>query len=177
MTRLSEIPEETLKEIQDFVKRNKGVIPVTTTPTEDGTKIETLPEAVEKKFGYKLSPSQIYDLQRGTKTYKVKVDMETVRELERTYGNVGAGIKKVLKFYKTSMLPEHLRKPHEALVSKEKLTASELEEVLAPFVKESREAWKIVGELSRLGFMRRDKEGNYIFSRFRRDPFLEFLLK
>jgi len=54
MTRLSEIPEETLKEIQDFVKRNKGVIPVTTSPTKDGTMIETLPEAVEKKFGYKL---------------------------------------------------------------------------------------------------------------------------
>jgi len=177
MTRLSEIPEETLKEIQEFVKRNKGVIPVTTTPAEDGMRIETLPEAVEKKFGYKLSPSQIYDLQRGTKTYKVKVDMETVRELERLYGNVGAGIKKVLKFYKTSVLPEHLRKAHEALVSKEKLTADEVVEVVLPFVKNDQEVWKVVGELSRLGYVRRDRAGNYIFSRFRRDPFLEFLLK
>ena len=173
MVRLSDIPENVLKEIEKFVREKKGEVPVTTSPREDGSMIKTLPDLVEEKFGYRLSPSQIYDLQRGAKTYRVKVDIETVRELEEHFGSVGKGIKQMLKFYSAQRLPPHLRKPHEVLLKKEKISPSEIEELLLPFVKESREVWKIVGELSKLGYITRDKEGNFVISRFRRDPVAE----
>ena len=173
MTRLSEIPEDMLKEIEKFVKEKKGEVPVTTSPREDGSRIKTLLDLVEEKFGYRLSPSQIYDLQRGAKTYRVKVDIETVRELEEHFGSVGKGIKQMLKFYGAQRLPPHLKEPHRVLLEKGEVSPAEVEELLLPFVKESREAWKIIGELSRLGYVTRNEKGNYVVHKFRRDPVAE----
>ena len=177
MVRLSDIPEDVLKEIEKFVREKKGEVPVTTSPKEDGSRIKTLPDLVEEKFGYRLSPSQIYDLQRGEKTYRVKVDMETVRELEERFGSVGKGIKQMLKFYGPQQLPPHLKEPHEVLLEKGELSPAEVEELLLPFVGESREAWKIIGELSKLGYVSRDEKGNFIIHKFRRDPVAELFLR
>ena len=176
MVRLSDIPEDILKQIEQFVKEMKNKVPVTSSPREDGSKIETLPDLVEKKFGYRLSPQQIYALQKGVRTYRVKLDIETIRELEERFGSVGKGIKEMLKFYKGQKMPEKLRKPYEALLKKGELTPEEVEEVLLPFVKESREAWQIIRELARLGYVTRDRSGKYIVHRFRRDPILELAM-
>jgi len=169
MVRLSDIPEETLKEIEKFVRENKMKIPVV-------SKGENLVDLVEKRFGYRLSPSQIYSLQRGQKTYRVKLDIGTVRELEERFGSVGKGIKEMVKFYKGQKIPDRLKEPYKALLNKGVLKSDEVEEVLLPFVKDSKEAWKIISELSRLGYVTRDKNGNFVIHKFRRDPLIELMM-
>ena len=176
MVRLADIPPDVLKKIEQFVKEYKRVYPVTSRPKEDGTTIKTMVDAVEEEFGYRLSPSQIYALQKGEKTYRVKLDVEAIQQLEKEFGSVSKGVKEVLKFFKAQKIPNHLKKPYEALLQKGELTPAEVEEVLLPFVKESREAWRIVGELSRLGYITRDRKGKYIVHKFRRDPVLELMM-
>ena len=171
MVRLSDIPEKVLAEIEKFVKEQKGKVPV----TSQGD-IETLPDLVEKKFGYRLSPSQIYTLQKGEKTYRVKLDIETIRELEEKFGSVGAGVKKLLKYYGKQKLPPKLREPYKVLASKGELTPPEIEELLLPFVKESREVWTIVRDLAKHGYLTRSKDGKYIVHKFRRDPAIELIM-
>lgn len=181
MVRLSDIPEKVLAEIEKFVKEQKGKVPV----TSQGD-IETLPDLVEKKFGYRLSPSQIYTLQKGEKTYRVKLDIETIKELEERFGSVGAGVKKLLKYYGKQKIPDRLREPYRVLLKEDKrkrkanegdgLTPEEIKSLLKPFVQNEQEAWKIITELGRLGYVSRNKEGNYIIHEFRRDPVVELLM-
>jgi hypothetical protein len=176
MVRLADIPKETLEQIQRFVQENKRKYPVTSSPKDDGSRIKTLVDIVEEKFGYRLSPSQIYALQKGYKVYRVKLDVDVIRELEERFGSVSKGLRQMLKFYKSQQIPPHLKEPYKVLLQKGELTPAEVEEVLLPFVKESREAWKIIAELSRLGYVTRDKNGNYIVHKFRRDPFVELAM-
>ena len=177
--RLSDIPEDTLKQIERFVKENKKVYPVTSAPKEDGTRIKTLVDIVEEKFGYRLSPAQIYALQKGEKTYRVKLDPETIRELEDRFGSVGKGIKQMLKFFGKQQLPPHLREPYRALLKADKgygLSPSEIEEILKPLVREEQEVWKIIQELGKLGYVTRNKKDRYDIHKFRRNPLIELSL-
>lgn len=167
--RLSDIPPDVLEQIQKFVREKKKEIPV----TSKGGK--TLVDVVQEKFGYRLSPSQIFALQKGERKYCVTVDVEAIRELEKEFGSVSKGVKEIVKFFKISQVPEHLRKAHEILAGKE-LTADEIEELLLPIVGDSREVWPIVRELSSYGFVTRNRDGKYVVHRYRHDPFLSIFL-
>jgi len=177
MPRLSDIPPETLKQIEQYVKEMKGKVPVTSAPKPDGTKIKTLVDLVEEKFGYRLSPSQIYSLQKGERIYRIKLETDVVIELEKKFGSVGKGVKEVLKAYKAGRVPAHLEQPYRVLLRKKELTSREIEELLEPFVEESdlwNSAWDIIRELAKHGvvFKQGDK---FVVSTVRRDPLAELL--
>jgi len=172
MVRLKDIPKEKLEEIAEFVRKMKGKIPV----TSKGGK--SLVDLVEEKFGYRLSPQQIYALQKGYRTYRIKLDVDTIIKIEEEFGDVSKGIKQLLKFYREqTTLPDHLKKPHKALLEKgEELTIDDIKEVLlGKFAKDEREMWNLVAELCKLGYIRRIGNKFYIY-KFRRDPLLEFFL-
>ena len=171
MVRLKDIPEETLKEIERFIKENSDKYPVWNDTEENLVKL------IEKKFGYKLSPSQVYALRKGEKTYRIKLDIEAIRALEEEFGSVSAGIKKLLKYYKTIQLPSHLKKYHKALLSKgNELTSEEIVEALKPLCKDENEIWRIVGELRKRGYIDRDRKGKYIIHEVGIDPMLQIAL-
>jgi hypothetical protein len=176
MVRLSDIPPEILEEIRKFALSKRKEVPVTSKPRPDGTRIKTLPDLIEEKFGYRLSPSQVYTLLKGERKYTLRLDVETIRDLEEQFGSVSRGIKQLLKFYKGHRVPRHLREPHRVLVQHSPLTAQEVEELLAPFVKDRSEVWKIIGELSRLGYVSRDRDGKYVVTEYPRDPIAALVL-
>jgi len=166
MPALNKIPKEKLIEIEKFVQEMKNKVPV----VSDG---ENLVDLVEKKFGIRLSPNQIYKLQRGIKTYRISLPMHVAEKLKREYGSVGEGIKKIAKIYSglSPDIPEHLREPYEILLKKKVVKISEVEDVLKDFD----DPWGIIKELARLGLVYRDKD-EFVISRFKRDPILEFFL-
>jgi len=176
MVRLSDIPPETLEEIRKFALSKRKEVPVTSRPKPDGTRIKTLPDLIEEKFGYRLSPTQVYTLLKGERKYTVKLDVDVIRELEEQFGSVNKGLKKTLQFYKRHRLPPHLRKYHRALLAKSPLTWREVEEALRPLVEKEEDIWKIVGELTRLGYISRDKDGRYVVTEFPRDPIAALVL-
>jgi len=173
MVRLSDIPPETLEEIRKFARENKKKYPVTTRYKGE---VKTMGEAIEEKFGYRLSPTQVYTLLKGERKYTVKLDVDVIRELEEQFGSVNKGLKKMLQFYKKHRLPPHLRRYHRALVANSPLTWQEVEEALRPLVEKEEDIWKIVGELTRLGYISRDKDGKYVVTEFPRDPIAALVL-
>jgi len=168
MVRLSEIPPTTLKKIEQFVKEMKGKVPVV-------SKGENLVDLVEKKFGYRLSPSQIYDLQRGYKTLRIKVDVDALRELEKEFGSISKGIKEVLKLYKQTNIPPHLKKYHEVLKRKEEWTLEEIMEELLPLCDyDEQKVYKIIGELGSYNVVHRVGK-KFVVYRVPVNPLLKYL--
>jgi len=171
MVRLKDIPEETLKEIEKFIKENSDKYPVWNDAEENLVKL------IEKKFGYRLSPSQVYALRKGEKIYRIKLDIEAIRALEEEFGSVSAGIKKLLKYYKTIQLPPDLKKYHKALLNKGKeLSPDEIVETLRPLCEDESKIWKIIGELRKRGYIDRDRKGKYIIHEIGLDPMLQIAL-
>ena len=171
--RLSEIPEEKLKEIIKFLEENKKNYPVTTSPNGK-VKVKTLPELVKERFGVELSPNQIYTLLRGYKTVRVKIDGEALRQLEEAFGDVSSGIKAVLSSVKTKV-PEELKpavlKLSEASKSRA-LTWQEVVDILRSLGYQ--DPAKVVGELFGYGLGERDGDG-YRFYRVALPKGLEIL--
>ncbi len=167
MVRLSDIPKDKLLEIEKFVQEMKGKVPVVSEGEND------LVRMVKEKFGVELSPSQIYKLQKGVKTYRVSLPLHVVEKLKREYGSVGEGIKQLVKIFDhmTPNIPENLRKPYELLLSRRTVSVQEVEELLKDFGN----PWDILRELSRLGLVRRVGDKFEIY-KYRRDPLLEFFM-
>lgn len=149
MPRLSQIPEEKLEEIAKFVKEMKGKIPIKSQGDVD------LVREVEKRFGVKLSPSQISMLQRGYKTYKVKLPVDVARRLEEEYGDVSKGLLQVAREVEAAMEepPKHLKKALEALRGRE-MPLREAEEALRGlgYV----DVHSVIGELCKLGYAKQE---------------------
>lgn len=168
MVRLSDIPPSILKQIERFVKENKGKIPV----VSEG---ENLVDLVEKKFGYRLSPSQIYDLQRGYKTIRVKLDVDLVREIEKEYGSLGKGLRQLLNIYKSAQLPDKLKMYHDILKRKEEWTLDEIMDVLKPLCEDEQEVYKVIGELCKYNVVQRVGDKYKVF-KIPVDPILRYFL-
>jgi len=167
MVRLADIPDNVLKEIEKFVKEMKGKYPVVSNDPE-----KSLVTLVERKFGYRLSPQQIYTLQRGERRVSIKVDVEAIKELEEMFGSVSKGIKEVLKLYKSAKLPDHLKPYHRKLLEKGEVSPDEIPQILGV---DDKKAWKIMGELCSLGYAMRVKDKFKIF-RIPVDPVLMYFM-
>ena len=166
MVRLSEIPREKLEEIERFVRENKAKYPV----VSEG---ENLVDMVEREFGVRLSPQQIYRLQRGIHTVRVSVPVDVAEELERRYGSVGAGIKKVLGMAREMMEepPARLRPAWEALRGRT-LSYHDAVKAIADLGYEDPD--RVIGELFRLGYGVNER-GRLRFLEARRPPELALL--
>jgi len=164
MVRLSDIPKEDLEKIIRFIKEHEKEYPVWNDTEFNLVKL------IEKEFGYKLSPAQVYSLRRGEKIYRIKLDVEAIRELEREFGSVSKGVKEILKIYKTSRLPEHLKEYHKKLLQRGEVDIRDVPDVLGV---DYDEAWKIIGELSKYGYVQRVGDKFKVF-RFPVDPVLSF---
>jgi len=167
MVRLADIPADVLKEIEKFVKEMKDKYPVVSKDPE-----KSLVTLVERKFGYRLSPQQIYTLQRGERRISIRVDVEAIRELEEIFGSVSKGIKEVLKLYKSAKLPDHLKPYHRKLLEKGEVRPEEVPQVLGV---DDQKAWEIMGELCNLGYAMRVGNKFKIF-RIPVDPVLMYFL-
>ena len=112
--RLSDIPKAKLERIKRYVQEQKGKIPV----VSEG---ESLVKKVKEEFGVELSPQQIYLLQRGYITKRVRIPEDLALELEKKYGSITAGIKKTLALAQQMEMPKipaTLRPVWEALKGK-----------------------------------------------------------
>lgn len=92
MVRLADIPEPILAQIEEFVEKNWGKLPVTSKFTD-----KTIQGEIEKRWGYKLSPAQIRRLKFKTvRLSNVYIPLDHARELEKQYGSVATGVKKAV---------------------------------------------------------------------------------
>jgi len=176
MVRLSDIPPEKLEKIRKFALSKRKEVPVTSKPRPDGTRIKTLPDLIEEKFGVRLSPQQVYTLLKGHRKYTLTIDVDLIRDLEEQFGSVSRGIKQILKMYKGHRIPKELRGIHRKLVEKSPLTAQEIEQLLLPELGDVQKVWKVIGQLSRLGYVSRDRDGKYVVTEYPRDPIAALVL-
>lgn len=90
--RLSQIPAPVLAQIEEFIDRNWGKIPVTSRLPGP-----TMQSEIEKRWGVKLSAAQISRLHHKTvKLSNVQIPLDHARELERQFGSVSTGVKKAV---------------------------------------------------------------------------------
>lgn len=162
--RLSDIPDEKLKEIEEAIREwQKAYVPVFS-PDHD-----CITKRVREKFGYSLSPAQVYSILRGEVTYRVKLPQETALEMEREFGSVGEGIKYLVKQAKGEFkpVPEELKAAVNALAEKE-LTYEEAVSALkgAGYANPD----KTLGELVKKGYGKNvsEKRGEVKFQFYRR---------
>lgn len=91
--KLSEIPSPVLAQIEEFIEKNWGKMPIASKYTD-----KTLQKEIERKFGYKLSPAQISRIKhKRVKLGNITIPLEHARELERQYGSLAAGVKKSIE--------------------------------------------------------------------------------
>jgi len=172
MVRLADIPAPILAQIEEFVEKNWGKMPVTSKFTD-----KTLQAEIERRWGYRLSPAQIRRLKYKTvRLSNVFIPLEHARELERQFGSVSTGVKKAVAklIAEIPKVPEPYDKAYEFLRGGE-YTMQELlerlkdmgyenpQEVLAVFSREGVMMWengkiKILNkrrltELEQLGFL------------------------
>ena len=87
--RLSDIPQPVLAQIEEFIDRNWGKIPVTSSLPGP-----TMQSEIERRFGYRLSPAQIRRLHNKTvKLSNVQIPLDHARALEEHYGSVANGVR------------------------------------------------------------------------------------
>ena len=164
--RLKDVDKDTLHRIEKFVQEKKNVIPVKSDGGED------LVKAVKREFGIMLSPSQIYKLQRGIKTYRVNLPSHLAEDLRIRYGSVGNAIKKLAPLLeKPKELHGDLERMWRILLEKGKVTDSEFSEIF----KDWNDKYHLLGQLFKIGFAYR--EGKYIVATtIKYDPILYYML-
>jgi len=113
--RLSDIPEEKLEEIRKFIQENVKNYPVTSSPGGIQS-AKTLTELIKERFGVELSPSQVYELKRGYKTVRVKLTVDTIKQLEEEYGSVEKGLKDLARTAENLKVSAYLKPALKALV-------------------------------------------------------------
>lgn len=92
MVRLADIPAPILAQIEDFIEKNWGKLQVMSKYTN-----KTLQGEIERRWGYKLSPTQIRNLKfKRVRLSNVQIPLEHARELERQYGSVSVGVQKAV---------------------------------------------------------------------------------
>ncbi|MGC8569496.1 MAG: hypothetical protein ACP5LW_05780 [Nitrososphaeria archaeon] len=160
--RLSDIPDEKLQKIREWIELHKKDYPVT---SQDPSK--SMIYKLKELFGVELSPSQVYTLMRGYKTVKIKLPEETIKELERVFGDLSTGVNKVSKIISSNMMaptPDLLDVINQ--FEDEKLyTYNEIVERLRK-VKGDR-AQEYAGIMFKRGYFTRERTGLF---RFRRIP-------
>jgi hypothetical protein len=158
--RLRDIPAEKLREIRRFVLQSKGKLTY-----------QQMAEEIKKRWGYELTPGQLYHL---SKEYKeVKLSKEVVDFLEREFGDVGEGLKQVLALARFMATPP----PREYEKAVRSLAGQLLsyEEAVAKLRELGyRDPDKVLRELSREGFLHNER-GLLRFYRVRRPPEIAFL--
>jgi len=108
LVRLSDIPPGKLREIERFVREMRGKAPVTGGgwDARTGRYVKNLVEMVEERFGVRLSPQQIYALQRGSyRGRRVSIPEDLAAALERRFGDVRVGLKTLLKVTEEMVRP------------------------------------------------------------------------
>lgn len=161
--RLADIPEEELEEIRKLIQENYKNYPVTTSPRPDGSRVKTLGDLIEERFGIRLSPTQIYELRKGYRTVKVKLPTDVIRHLEEEYGSLSEGLKAVAKMAERSNAPQHLKPALRALVQKsqnEPISYNEIMETIKGLGYSN--PHNVFAELSKLGYVE-NVNGKYKF--------------
>lgn len=92
MVRLSDIPAPVLAKIEEFIDKNWGKMQVTSKYTD-----KTIQSEIERRWGYKLSPTQIRNLKfKKVRLSNVSIPIDHARELERQYGSLSVGVNKAV---------------------------------------------------------------------------------
>jgi len=179
MVRLSDIPKEKLKKIERFVRQQKGKVPVTGggwgIDPETGKKVyvKNLVELVEEKFGVRLSPAQIYALQRGRRKKKVVLEKDVAEWLEEKFGSVSKGIREVARIAEKIMAEPPPKYKHAvSQLGGRTLDYDEAVWELKQLGYENPD--EVIRELFRLGFAR-NVQGKLAFYRYRVPPEFELL--
>ena len=169
MVRLRDIPPEKLREIERFVRQQRGKVPVTGGGrTPDGRYVKNLVELVEEKFGVKLSPQQIFRLQRGERKIRVPIEKEVAEMLKEEYGSVSEGLKHLSKLARMVLA----KPPPEYVNAISQLGGRKLDYEAAVFELRQlgyKDPDRVIRELARLGFLT-NEGGKLVFHRRRVPP-------
>ncbi len=166
--RLSDIPDDVMEQIKEFISENKKKYPVTSSDPNI-----TLVKKVEEKFGYKLSPQQIYSIAKGEQTVRVKLSIDTVKQLEKRYGSVGEGVKHIVKTMgKGFSEPPAILKPAIDEMKGKELTYSDMVKILADLKYSDPD--RIIRELFQKGYAER-KGDKFIVHDYAIDPQLKLI--
>ena len=165
MVSLKLIPKETLEKIEKFVQENKKKIVVY---SKGGG--NDLVKEIKKRFGYDLSPQQIYKLQRGIKIYRVNLPSYVAEQLKDKYGSVGNGIKHLADLLAEPQdMPEDLKRAWKILFKVKQFTPKEVPELLKDF----EDPYGILRELAKIGYVHREGE-YFIATDYKYNPFFAF---
>jgi hypothetical protein len=173
MVRLRDIPPNVLDEIRRFVRQQKGKVPVTGGgETPSGRYVKNMVELVKEKWGYELSPGQIFALQRP-KPKKVTLPGDVADWLEEEFGTVGAGVKQIAELAKQmkGKPPVNLRMAVSRLGG-QLLDYEEAVRLLKEMGYEKPD--ETIRELARLGFLSNEK-GMLRFHRYKRPSELSLI--
>jgi hypothetical protein len=166
--RLRDIPPNVLTEIRRFVRQYKGKIPVTGGgPTPSGEYVKNMQEIIKEKWGYELSPGQIFALQRP-RPKKVSIPEDVAEWMEKEFGSVGDGVKRVTEIARimSGKVPDRFR---QAIASLGGRTVTYDEAVMELRMLGYDDPDEVLRELARLGFMA-NEAGKLRFYRYRRPP-------
>lgn len=133
---------------------------------------EQIAEKIKKEFGYEFKTSQIYRLARPERK-TVKIERDIADMLEDEFGSVSGGIKEVVKFAKRSLPkpPPHLRRAISQLGGR----IMEYDDAVRELnVWGYEDPDKVIGELSKLGYLR-NENGKLHILRYRIPTELDLL--
>jgi len=168
--RLRDIPKDKLEKIEKFVKEKRGKVPVV-------SDAENLVDLIEKKCGVRLSPQQVYRLQRGGRVYRVALPEDAAATLKRRFGGVAEGLRKLVSEYVRSIgreMPAELVEAHEKLLAAAKNGKIKIRDVPECLGVPEEKAWEIVRELSKRNLVFRDDDC-YVVYETPHDPMLALL--
>ncbi len=158
--RLSDIPDDKLQQIKEWIEQHKKVYPVTS-----GDPTKSMVYKIKEQFGVELSPSQIYTLMKGYRTVKVKLTEDTIKEIERVFGDLNKGLNSVSKIISISLTSpsQDMLEVINQFQEDKQYTYSEIEQTVKKVKGDS--AYKYIGEMFKKGYFIRDKDGQYKFRR------------